>query len=53
MQFELVTDGAKAGKLKPFTTDLEQKLAAVEACGKSFKKWLMKAQFATSKDKVT
>ena len=52
MQFEMV-DEAKAGKIKAFTEELQHKLEAVEACGKSFKKWLMRAQYATGKDKVT
>ena len=52
MQFEMV-DEAKAGKIKSFTDELQQKLEAVEVCGKSFKKWLVRAQYAIGKDKVT
>ena len=51
MQFEMKSETNE--KLKPWVKDLEEKLAAVETCGKSFKKWLLKVEFATSKEKVT
>ena len=51
MQFEMKSDSNE--KLKPWVKDLEDKLEAVETCGKSFKKWLLKVEWATSKDKVT
>ena len=51
MQFEMKSDSDV--KLKPYVKDLEDKLEAVETCGKSFKKWLLKVEWATSKEKVT